>query len=304
MDYFIPQWDEQLIGPEWRQKRGEWDYDNPPTPLLPNDPKMADAFKYCEECQLTWLVGFDKLKRHTHPHHFAWQPEAEYIDVHRWGLESEASIVVYVRGSCVLEGQTSQSPAGNPASLGIFFGKDSKYNVAGPQGNEPMSFDKEEAEVYAIVDALVKVRYQVIEDRRAILREVEKSTSGKPDKSLDDVGKKSHKSDGDSDDNDGEVYSEDDDDDIDLSTRIIIVSDNKKVIDNICNLEEKQPAKYSDAYDRLDDMLDELEEVDVHVKWYCVPEEFNKEAAELANEGLHGRFRGFEEGHKAKRTHP
>ena len=308
MDYFIPQWDEQLMGPGWRKKRGGWDYDNPPQPLLPNDPKLENAFKYCEECQLTWLVGYDKMERHSHPHHFAWQPEAEYIDVHRWGLESEASVVVYVRGGCVPEGEASPSPAGNPASIGVFFGKDSKYNLAGPQGNATTTFDKEEAEIYAIIGALVRIRYQVVEDRRAILRKFEKSTSGNVDagetsqgnlsKSPNLNGKKSHGSGGGSDHKDWEDCSEDDDD-IDLSSRIIIVSDNKEVIDNICNLEGKQPVKHSDAYDKLDDMLDELEEVDVHVKWYAVPEEFNMEAVELANEGLHGHFRGYEETYTA-----
>lgn len=261
---------------------------------------------------MTWLVGYDKVEGHHHPHHFAWQAKAEHIDIHRWGLELEASIVVYVRGGVLPKGQPPTSPVGNPASFGVFFGKDSKYNWVGPQGTKSTPLDREGADIGAIDNALAKIRHHIVEDRKAILTDLEKSKADEPNsgeksqgntgKNPDLAGKKLRKGGRGDDDDDWEDHSEedddDDDDDVDPSFRVIIVSDNKEVLDNICNLEEKQPTKHRKAYDRLDDSLDELQEVDVIVKWYYVPEEFNKEAAELANEGLQGRFRGFEEEYK------
>ena len=295
-DYFIPQWDEQILGPAWRQQRGKWDYDNPPQPLLPDAAEMKDAFKYCEQCQLTWLVGHDKEEGHKHPQHYAWKPEAEHIDVHRWGLEPEASIIVYVHGACIAEGEESKSIVANPAGTGIFFGKGSKYNMAAPQGNKSTPFDRERAELGAILLALTQVRWNIVEDRTDFLKELARSKieAGK----AGGAGRK--ELDGESDSVDGSSEIEDEED-IDLSFRVIVVSDNKQVVDNICELEDKEPAKHGDLYDGLDDLIDELDEVDIDVRWYCVPEGVNKEAAALANQALEGHFEGHTKEYKPKK---
>ena len=295
-NYFVPQWDEQLLGPAWRQKRGAWDYDSPPAPLLPDAPEMQGAFKYCEQCQLTWLVGHDKEAGHQHPHHYAWKPEAEHIDVHRWGLEPEASIVVYVHSACLAEGQESSSSVGNPAGTGIFFGKGSKFNMAAPQGGKDTPYNKEKAELGAISLALAQIRWCVVEERIEFLREHAKSKAEE-----DKEDKRETKSEGDNDGGEDSSYIEDDED-IDLSFRVIVVSDCKEVVDIVCQLEDQEPAKHGDLYDGLDDMMDELDEVDIDVKWYCVPEAFNKDAAELASKALEGHFEGHEKEYKPKKT--
>ena len=292
-NYFVPQWDEQILGPAWRQKRGAWDYDSPPQPLLPDAPEMKGAFKYCEQCQLTWLVGHDKEEGHQHPQHYAWKPEAEHIDVHRWGLEPEASIVVYVHGACLPEGQKSNSIVGIPAGTGIFFGKGSKYNMASPQGHQRTPHNREKAELGAINLALAQIRWPVVEDRMELLRAHARS------KAEGDKAKKKSEDDDDGGEDSSEI---EDDEDVDLSLRVILVSDCKEVVDSVCKLEDQEPANHRDLYDRLDDMMDELDEVDIDVKWYCVPEALNKDAAELANKALEGHFEGHVKEYKPKKA--
>ena len=100
----------------------------------------------------------------------------------------------------------------------------------------------------------------------------------------------------------GEDSSEiEDDEDTDLSFRVIVVSDCKEVVDIVCQLEDQEPAKHGDLYDGLDDLIDELDEVDIDVRWYCVPEGVNKEAAALANQALEGHFEGHTKEYKPKK---
>ncbi|KAI1084229.1 hypothetical protein F5B20DRAFT_287997 [Whalleya microplaca] len=328
--YFVPQWDEHMLGPAWWEKRGKWDFDNPPKPLLPNDPKMKDAFKYCSECQLTWLVGHDKLQGHKHPEHFAYVP-SEHIDLHRLAVGDGSSLVVHVRGDCIAKGQTPKSLVGNPGGTGIYFGKASKYNRAGPQIYSDPELDREKADLGAAELALTIVRFTVLEDLKEISREAKElkdsnvaeegtaqSDISRDKASVSDkVGFDTSKSDSntnesDNDEDDDELWedeSEEDgnDDDDNISLRVIMVMDNAKVVDNICKHQDKwklekgklrtnqgKLVKHGNWYQRLADLVDELDINNISVKWYCVPIEFNKEAAELAGKALEGKFEGFE----------
>ncbi|CAJ2501416.1 Uu.00g042690.m01.CDS01 [Anthostomella pinea] len=289
--YFVPQWDEQMLGPAWRKERGAWDFDNPPKPLLPDDPKMKDAFRYCEE----------------HPMHYAWAPGPDDIDIYRCDIESESSIVVHVRGGCVDDGQTV-GPLHNRGSTGVFSGKDSEYNFASPQGvlNKPL--DEEKAALDAALLALTVVRFDVLKDRRQLLDKTDNGGAGETAKQ--EMSKTSTKptpapsKNASPADADSDSSSEDDEDDS-LALRIIIVSDNAAMVDNICKHQDTwdweqevphtadgQPVKYGSLYERIEEMADGLEEDhDVVVNWYCVPEKFNKHAADLANEALRRNFK-------------
>ncbi|KAI2466881.1 hypothetical protein F4781DRAFT_423758 [Annulohypoxylon bovei var. microspora] len=325
--YFVPQWDEQMLGPTWRQKRGKWDFDNPPKPLPLTDPKMKGAFKYCHHCEMTWLVGYDKPEGNQHPHHLAWEMKEDDVDVHRWGLEVEASLVIFIHGACIPEGQPSKSPTGNTAGFGIFFGEGSQYNRAVPLGNKSSYEDAESAEIAAVDLALAIVKYDILGDREIWLTAfAEEKRDAKEKEELAKLGTKSVsktlKSDDptraesievteeedDDDDSWEDDSEEDEEDDLDkLPFRIIIVSDKVQIVDNVCKhykqwKEEKgklltkkgKPVKHGDKYQNL--ILSQLvDDSDTTVKWYCVPKDQNKEAMKLAMEALKGnsvRFTG------------
>ncbi|OTA59741.1 hypothetical protein K449DRAFT_385076 [Hypoxylon sp. EC38] len=329
--YFVPQWDEQMLGPVWRQKRGKWDFENPPKPLSITDPKMRGAFKYCEECQLTWLVGHDKLEGHQHPQHLAWEIKEEHIDYLRWDIDVEASIVIYVRGDCVPKGQASRSPVGNFASQGLFFGNGSKYNDSSPHGVVPDGCDAESAELLAVDLALTMVQYSIAADRKKLLRASAKSKrkdisktgaglakvdmkdasarkesdtsaalSNPTEVTKDDVREVGSERDGDESESDDALDK--------LPFRVIFVSDNAKVVDNICKYHKQwrdedgklltkqgKPVKHGELYQRVEEAIYEMEvDFGTRVKWYCVPKEHNQGAAKLAREALEGNFSGIE----------
>ncbi|KAI1416362.1 hypothetical protein F5Y13DRAFT_116339 [Hypoxylon sp. FL1857] len=331
--YFVPQWDEQMLGPEWRQKRGKWDFENPPKPLPLTDPKMKGAFKYCGQCQLTWLVGYDKLDVHQHPQHLACEKKEEHIDHYRLSIETEASVVIYIRGDCLPKGQTSKSIVGNIAGFGIFFGEDSKYNVASAHMNKSVDCDAEDAELAAIDLALATVRYSIVKDRKELLRASAKSKREDISETGADLAKLDIKnaptgqeSNTNATSSNPTEASEDNDDTSNnaskggggggasndvlnkLPFRVIFVSDNATVVDNICKYQKQwkeengklltkqgKPVKNSDMYQRLEHAISDMEDdFDTTFKWYYVPKELNIGAAELANEALEGNFIGFD----------
>ncbi|KAI1102860.1 hypothetical protein F4804DRAFT_311626 [Jackrogersella minutella] len=325
--YFVPQWDEQMLGPAWRQKRGKWDFDNPPKALSITDPKMKDAFKYCEECQLTWLVGYDKVERHQHPQHLAWGKGPEDTDIHRLDMDMETSIVIHIHGERVPQGQRSLSPIiGHSTSFGIFFGKGSKYNVGAPYGIMDDGDDAESAALSAVELAITIVGSDILRDREdffkkfaksrradeakaeaALAKTDEKGASSAQNSVSDDVVARPKK------DEDDPWEDESDDDEYDdglhaLPFRVILVLDHAMVVDNICKhikqwKDEKgilftkkgKPAKHGDMYQRVEDtVLGMGDDYDTNVKWYHVPKEHNQEAAKLAQDALRGTFTGLE----------
>ncbi|KAI0829170.1 hypothetical protein F5Y06DRAFT_220927 [Hypoxylon sp. FL0890] len=324
--YFVPQWDEQMLGPTWRHKRGKWDFDNPPKPLQLTDPKMKDAFKYCEQCQLTWLVGYDKLEGHQHPQHLAWAMKEEHIDYHRWGIDMEASLVVYIHGDCLPKGQAPKSPVGNTDGYGIFFGNGSKYNASHPHMKKSAAYDAEDAELAAIDLALTIVRYDIVKDRKEHLRASAKSKRADGSKTGANLAKldmehasasresnttatpsKPTEAAENADDtraSAGEKGSDDESRDVldKLPFRVIFVSDNAKVVDSICKYHKQwkeedgklltkqgKPVQNGDVYQELEEAICEMEEnFDTTLKWYCVPKRFNEGAAKLAKDALEG----------------
>ncbi|KAI0023522.1 hypothetical protein F4780DRAFT_52659 [Xylariomycetidae sp. FL0641] len=292
---FIPQWDEQILGPAWRHQRGEWDFDNPPKPLLPNDENMADAFQYCEKCGLTWLVGHDKKGNH-HPEHTAWDPEAKHVDIHRLEEHPQRSIIVYIHGAFLAEGETSKSMVKNPGGTGAFYGKGSQYNIAWPQTGKTGKYDRERAELEAALRVLLSIQNEVLINREEMLEEAQDAKQGKsraPRKGELDLDE-----------------DEDDEDFVDLPFRVILVSDHAETVEKICKYQNESTMETvlaqvkakarggtanakDDLYQELMHALTELEyECDVHVRWYCVPEELNKEATALARKALDGDFSG------------
>ncbi|KAI1087228.1 hypothetical protein F5B19DRAFT_81840 [Rostrohypoxylon terebratum] len=326
--YFVPQWDEQMLGPSWKQERAKWDFDDPPKPLPLTDPVMQGAFKYCEHCQLTWLVGYDGLEGHHHPHHLAVDMEDDESEIHRYGLGMEASIVIFVHGTSIPVGKPSKSPVGNFGGIGIFFGEGSKYNQAQPAGEvtSPRDVDTEYAELEAVDIALAIVKLHILADREELLMDfaVEKhnaklkrrmelaehkaQSASKAITATDDAYA-----------GETEIEQEDIDDDLEdersigdqedvfakLPFRIIIVSDKIQVVDNVCKhykawtekdgqlfSKKGNPIKNGDRYQNM--IFSELEDdLDVYMKWYHIPKEQNSGAVKLATEALHGNFSGL-----------
>lgn len=314
--YFVPQWDEQMLGPAWRQKRAKWDFDNPPKPLPITDAKMKGAFKYCEECQLTWLVGHDGLSGHHHPLHLAWEMKEEHTDWDRYGMNMETSLIVHIRGDSAPEGQESNSSRGNTAGCGIFFGDGSKYNLAVRSEDKSIHCDAEGAEVEAIYKALTIATALISNVRRTLLTELRKSERAKVSK-VESISN-TRKGDGNTYDTktteDAEddplwedTSDEDEDDALDkldkVPFRLIVVSDNAKVIDNVCKYQQQwkeekgkiltkqgKPVKNGDMYQPLCNRISKLEkDFDVTtLKLYLIPKEYNEGAAELARLAVDG----------------
>ncbi|KAI1458738.1 hypothetical protein F4805DRAFT_112725 [Annulohypoxylon moriforme] len=310
--YFVPQWDEQMLGPPWKQERANWDFDNPPKPPPLTDPQMQGVFKYCEHCELTWLVGHSKVEGHHHPHHLAWDMGDEALNIHRYGMALESSIVVFVHGASLPAGKKSKSPAGNLASVGIFFGEGSKYNQAIPCGKISTPQDSEMAELTAVKATLAITDTYIRKDRKKLLMEFavkkhEARLKAKRERAkLLESGKSA--STGqieiiDDDDDELEDYASHKHDPFDkLDSRVIIVSDKIQVVDNVCKhskvwKEDKgqlfskkgKPIKNGELYKDL--IFSELEdEMGVFVKWYHVPRDQNKGAVNLAMDALEGKF--------------
>ncbi|KAI1472976.1 uncharacterized protein F4812DRAFT_454795 [Daldinia caldariorum] len=320
--YFVPQWDEQLLGPAWRQRRQKWDFENPPKPWPLTDPKMKDAFKHCDKCQLTWLVGYSKLEHHDHPQHLAWKIPEDDTNANRAGLITGCSLVIHIHGDALPKGQASKSPTGSTASLGVFFGPDSKFNIAGPCSEA--QYDAEIAELAAVMSALVIVQVMVVDEHKELLSETVKGkseetttieehlasldfelmqrssaqTSGSAPPPPQNAGG-SNSSSGSS--SAALPYKTDK-----LPFRIILVSDNAQVVDNICKYRKqwreeggklltkhRKPVKNGRYYQDIERVLTAIEaRCAFVVKFYCVSKERNKGAAELAKDALQGKFCG------------
>ncbi|KAI8961240.1 hypothetical protein F5Y11DRAFT_348762 [Daldinia sp. FL1419] len=305
--YFVPQWDEQLLGPDWEKKRGDWDYDKIPKPLPMTHPTMKDAFKYCEKCQLTWVVGHSKLEGHHHPQHIAWDIEAEGIPYKRLDYPKKTSIIIHVHSDTIAEGQTPKVTA---AGLGVFFGKSSKYNIAArcrpENGTGPTA---EVSELSAISLAISKLKVLLVR-RKESLSEFGKSQPEVPDtleshseainrlSALDLDSMISIMSSGDTD----KIRKSLGDPRASISLlssllfRVIIISDNAEVVEELCKpgnkgqqWNKKDPA-VRELYHQIDDTINTTEkQVGVTFKFYCVPKESNNDAAMLARIGLRGR---------------
>ncbi|KAI1505983.1 hypothetical protein F5X99DRAFT_176753 [Biscogniauxia marginata] len=172
---FIPQWDEQVQGVKiWDLGRQIKDTKvKPPVPLPPNQLNTT----YCEECQLTWVTGDTGTHVHSHPTHDALSTDAAYsyhID--------QRSIIVHVAGENCSKGDGRKNGIGR---LGIYFGKDSKYNHSEHIYLIGDSATRRCAEIHAARHALLIVKEQVIPAYMDYLERKDEPGSSSPDNQSD-----------------------------------------------------------------------------------------------------------------------
>ncbi|RDW87524.1 hypothetical protein BP5796_03218 [Coleophoma crateriformis] len=147
---FMPQWDEQVLGPS-NTLLVEKDYENPPKPLPPSDVSTC----YCATCQLTWLVGeIGEAAARSHPSHHS------YSHVY---AGTSRSLLVFTDGACPGNG-TPDARGG----LGIFFGPDSTFNLA-ERLRDPGIQTSQKAELAAVTRALEIIRSDILPRRRIMV---------------------------------------------------------------------------------------------------------------------------------------
>lgn len=111
---FIPQWDDQIIGPA-NTIGLPWYHGTSPTP----HPPSSLAVYGCGDCHLRWLVGKEGFAAASHhPSHHTYFHE--YAGTRR-------SLLVNVDGACSSNGSLHAQ-----AGIGVFFASDSPYNVSEP----------------------------------------------------------------------------------------------------------------------------------------------------------------------------
>ena len=155
---FMPQWDEEVLGPE-NTFRIQKDSDNPPKP----SPLSDLSFHACQECELTWLVGrFGPAGASSHPSH--------HTLFHEYSGTSR-SLIVSVDGACPSNGADSAR-----AGIGIFFQKDSKFNRSEPFA-APGRVTNQTAELAAIARALEIVRKDIMPEREKHVRRAGRTNS-------------------------------------------------------------------------------------------------------------------------------
>jgi len=140
---FIPQTDEQL-------KSCFWESSPDHNPLITSQrvPLSKLDLHECQDCQLTWLVGFlGRNSASSHPSHHT----------HRHGREQQLrSLLVFVDGACSNNGYH-----GAQAGIGVHFHPDSPLNVSEPlrlPETVANSQTNQKAELSAIARALEMTR--------------------------------------------------------------------------------------------------------------------------------------------------
>ncbi len=144
---FMPQWDEQLLGPA-NTFRLQQDYAHPPTPSAAATLNLHQ----CGNCQLTWLIGENgPITASSHPsHHTYWHVYAG----------TRRSIIVFADGACSSNGAINAC-----AGVGIQFMEGSKFNVSEAFTLQGVATNQR-AELHAVARALETVRTQVMPERR------------------------------------------------------------------------------------------------------------------------------------------
>lgn len=145
---FIPQWDEQILGPAntYSIKKN---YDSPPKPHALSTIRSH----YCPTCKLTWLVGgLGEAAAKNHPSHHTYS--------HLYAGTSR-SMLVFTDGACSPNSGTAAARAG----LGVFFGPESKFNIS-ERYTESSLHTSQKAELAAVARALEIIRLDVLPERR------------------------------------------------------------------------------------------------------------------------------------------
>ncbi|KAL8307382.1 hypothetical protein RB597_001038 [Gaeumannomyces tritici] len=145
--WWIPQWDEQVIGRMAFASLGfhHCDLSRAPEPERLTDPRLKHALDDCAECRLTWLTGFNRLRgggpgtQCTHPWHYACGRDNEDLMVDDGGGGAPprkapqrppmSSIVVRI-GAVAVAGGDDQKQDAAAAAFGVWFAEGSPYNVA------------------------------------------------------------------------------------------------------------------------------------------------------------------------------
>ncbi|KAL8376794.1 hypothetical protein RB595_007760 [Gaeumannomyces hyphopodioides] len=152
--WWIPQWDEQVIGRMAFASLGfhHRDLSRPPEPERLTDPRLQHAFHDCAECRLTWLTGFNRLRsggpgtQCTHPWHYACGRDNEDLMVDGAAAAARkspqrppmSSIVVRIGAVPVAGGgdddnqqqQQQQQQQQDAAAFGVWFAEGSPFNIA------------------------------------------------------------------------------------------------------------------------------------------------------------------------------
>ncbi|KAI1635208.1 hypothetical protein F4809DRAFT_614812 [Biscogniauxia mediterranea] len=296
----IPQWDEQVrgvqiwdVGHRFRHIRFK-----PPPPSPPD--RLSTT--YCEECQLTWITGDAGAQGHSHPTHNALSAQ----DTAPYDLD-QRSIVVHIRGENHDMGGGHRDGTGG---LGIYFGKNSKYNHSEPIYLTGESATRRCAEIHAARHALLIVKESVIPDYVAgVERKKEQASSSSSSSSSYDMHWMANKY---RVEKPFELHasSQDqmsDDHDNAMGIRLVLATDSRNLVDLFCDQirqwvydEERQEFRRADRKggkkkgatvknsEIISDFYNELDElaeapVGVRVCWYHIPPQCNGEAGKLAN---------------------
>ncbi|OCL02898.1 hypothetical protein AOQ84DRAFT_303827 [Glonium stellatum] len=152
---FIPQWDDQILGPSnaiLLQKN----HDNTPKPISPSSVMLYG----CSECQLTWLVGAKGLSAATsHPSHRTYFHQ---------DIETKRSIVTFMDGACYKNGYPNAL-----IGVGAFFQENSRFNISEKMAiPDNQKITTQRAELYALIVLLRSVRIHVLPERQAKVTEV------------------------------------------------------------------------------------------------------------------------------------
>lgn len=147
---FIPQWDEQILGPA-NTFQIEKDYDKHPKP---EHLRVSDVLP-CSRCELTWLVGKAGLSAAAnHPSHHT-------LD-HQYG-GTRRSLIVWTDGACINNGLPNAK-----AGVGVYFGLNSQYNICSPLeiSTAPTSH---KAELYALLRAMQVILKDIVPTRSILV---------------------------------------------------------------------------------------------------------------------------------------
>ncbi|KAI9679727.1 MAG: hypothetical protein M1822_007333 [Bathelium mastoideum] len=223
-------------------------------------PTKRPQYHYCDTCELTWVVGRDgEQDAADHPSH--------QTLFHKYAGTCR-SLAVFTDGACSFNGAQDAR-----AGIGVFFGKDSTYNLSEPlPGFNPPTSQK--TEILAVVRALEVIYERVLPTRRGYVRSADPSLS---ESIFRDI----------------------------THFRTVVVTDSSYVVEVMCTHlprwtknrsgdyinKQGKAMKNSAEFTRLLNEIESLAESGVQVAFYLVPREMNAEADRLAKDSLRGTTR-------------
>ncbi|KAF3933806.1 hypothetical protein ABW20_dc0107236 [Dactylellina cionopaga] len=140
MARFMPQWDQQILGPE-NTFRIKMNHDDPPKPTAPDQLES-----YCNDCEVTWLVD----KKAARP------PAATPLTILSTASTKEPAALFW-------------------AAIGVFFGLQSPHNRSQTLGaHNPTN---QVAEIAAAVEAMRYARTTVVPRRKLLVKAASQGSS-------------------------------------------------------------------------------------------------------------------------------